>query len=144
MGSWFDWQNKPRSESIPSLIATLIFLAFINGLTTFQAEHFSITASAEFAALLPWTDGIFLFSIIYDFEKIFRPLHTRTSTIFVLVITSSIVILLAYIAFLESTIQISFNDNVFEPLKSHIWLIAMVVVFLVEGLPSGKRLLRMI
>lgn len=139
-----DWQNMPRSESIPSLFGNLILLGFINGLAPFQAEHMSITASADFTALLPWANGILLFSLAYDLDKIFRPLHTRISTIFILVLSIATQILLAYVLFMETSVELRLGDKVFHPLKNYIVLIAMLTIFIVETWPNGRRLLRMI
>lgn len=139
-----DWQCMPRSDSIPSLFGNLILLGFINGLAPFHAEHISIVASAEFAALLPWANGILLFSLAYDVDKIFRPLHTRMTTIFILVLSIATQILLGYVLFMEYSVELRLGDKIFHPLKSHLILIAMFTIFLVETWPNARRLLRMI
>lgn len=139
-----DWQTMSRSDSIPSLIGNLLLLAILNGLSPFQHENVSLQASAEFAALLPWANGILLFSLAYDIEKIFRPLHTRVTTIFALVLAAATLILLGYILFLDSSVELRLGEHVFHPLKPYILIIAIFVIFLLEGLPNIKRLLRMI
>lgn len=139
-----DWQNMPRSESIPSLFGNLILLGFINGLAPFQAEHISITVSAEFIALLPWANGILLFSLAYAVDKIFRPLHTRMSTIFMLVVSIATQILLGWILFMDYSVELRLGDKIFHPLKNHMILIVMFTIFVVETWPNARRLLRMI
>lgn len=139
-----DWQNMPRGESIPSLIGNLLLLAMFNGLSPLHYDYVSLQASAEFAALLPWANGILLFSLAYDVEKIFRPLHTRFTTISALVLTTATLILLGYIFFLDSRVVLQLGEHVFEPIKPYTVAIAMCIIFFVEGLPNGQRLLRMI
>lgn len=139
-----DWAYLPRSESIASLFGDLILLGFINGLAPFHSEHISITAGAGFAALLPWANGILLFSLAYNVEKLFRPLHTRTSSIVDLVLSLATLMLLGYVLMLDSTLELRLGDKVFHPLKNYLLLIAMGVLFFLDTWPAARRLSKMV
>ncbi len=139
-----DWSVMSRSDSIPALIGDLALLAFFNGVSAFRSEHVQLFAAPEFAALLPWVNVILLFSFAYHIQKIFQPLHTRVTTLFALTLTSTSLIVMGYAATLQSKIELHLGDKVFYPLPTYIIIIAMCVIFIVEGLPNIRRLRRML
>lgn len=138
-----DWSFEPRGETIFSIILTLAFLGLINGVSAFHSDNLVIAASSEFAALLPWANMIFVACVIWDVEKLFRPLHTLNSSFIALALSIATLALLGYIISLDSTIEIRLGNSEFSTPPNYVWSIALVIILAVDTFPILRRLWRM-